>query len=71
MFQGFDLRLQKEIVNLAPSNIRVKVIAPPERRYTAWIGGSILSTLSSSNSMWITKEEYQECGAQIVHSKCF
>ena len=49
----------------------VKVIATPERKFAAWIGGSILSSISTFDSMWITKNEYQESGATIVHRKSF
>jgi actin-related protein len=51
--------------------MKVKVIAPAERRFSVWIGGSILSGLSSFDSMWITQAEYEEMGANIVHRKCF
>lgn len=71
MFNGLPERLQKELTNLAPSASKVKVIAPPERKYSVWIGGSILSSLSTFASMWITKEEYEESGPSVVHQKCF
>jgi actin-related protein len=71
MFPGIADRLQKELVNLAPSTMKVKIIAPPERKYSVWIGGSILSSLSTFQQMWISKEEYDESGPQIVHRKCF
>merc|ERR1712059_212037 len=45
-------------------------IAPPERKYSVWIGGSILSSLSTFEEMWIKKEEYDESGPSIVHRKC-
>ena len=48
----------------------VKIIAPPERKYSVWIGGSILASLSTFDEMWITKEEYAENGPSIVHKKC-
>jgi actin-related protein len=63
--------LPKEITALAPSTIKIKIIAPPERKYSVWIGGSILSSLSTFQQMWITKQEYDECGPSIVHRKCF
>lgn len=44
MFPGIADRMQKELVNLAPSTMKVKIIAPPERKYSVWIGGSILSS---------------------------
>jgi actin-related protein len=71
MFEGISERLTKEIVALAPSSMKIKVIAPPERKYSVWIGGSILSSLSTFQTMWITKAEYDESGPGIVHRKCF
>jgi len=71
MFPGVDVRLTKEISAYAPSSIRIKVVCPPERKYSVWIGGSILSSLSSFQEMWITKDEYDESGPAIVHRKCF
>lgn len=72
LFPGFAERLTKEVQKLAPQNVRskIKVIAVPERRYSAWLGGSILSSSSEFSRMWITKEEYQEDGPSIVHRKC-
>jgi len=71
MFDGIDKRLQKEMQALAPASAKCKIIAPPERKYSVWIGGSILSSLSTFQDMWITKEEYDESGPGIVHRKCF
>ncbi|XP_070599031.1 actin, alpha skeletal muscle-like [Erythrolamprus reginae] len=48
-----------------------KIIAPPERKYSVWIGGSILASLSTFQQMWISKDEYEEAGPSIVHRKCF
>ena len=73
MYNGLPERLTKEIKALAPQSIKeeVQVIASPERKYAVWIGGSILSSISSFETMWITKKEYEEFGATIVHKKCF
>jgi len=71
MYSGLPERMQKEITNLAPSTIKVKVVAPPERKYSVWIGGSILASLSTFQQMWISKQEYDESGPAIVHRKCF
>ncbi len=73
LFPGLPERLTKEVQKLAPRNIssKVKVIAIPERKDCVWIGGSILSSISTFSCMWITKEEYQEAGPAIVHRKCF
>jgi len=71
MFQGIGERMTKEITSLAPSTMKVKTVAPPERKYSVWIGGSILSSLSTFQQMWISKGEYDESGPTIVHRKCF
>ena len=71
MYKGLPERLSKEIGNLAPSSIKPKVVAPPERKYSVWIGGSILSSLTTFQTMWISKKEYDEAGPSIVHNKCF
>jgi actin, other eukaryote len=109
--------MSKEITNLAPPAMKIKVVAPPERKYSVWcvqrhstqpnpnpthpnprcglttkggkpsvspphplsptfalshrIGGSILASLSTFQTMWIKKEEYEEAGPTIVHRKCF
>merc|ERR1711963_1178387 len=71
MYPGIADRMQKEITALASSTIKIKIIAPPERKYSVWIGGSILASLSTFQQMWISKQEYDECGPAIVHRKCF
>jgi len=70
MFAGIADRMKKEISNLAPASMNVKIIAPPERKYSVWIGGSILSSLSTFEEMWVKKDEYDESGPSIVHRKC-
>merc|ERR1712060_944175 len=71
MYPNLDQRLNKEMTELAPASIKVKVIAPPERKYSVWIGGSILSSLTTFQEMWISKDQYDESGPAIVHRMCF
>ena len=71
MFPGMADRMQKEITALAPPTMKIKIIAPPERKYSVWIGGSILASLSTFEQLWISKQEYDESGPAIVHRKCF
>ena len=71
MFPGITERMQKEISSLVPPSMRSRIIAPPERKYSLWIGGSILASLSTFQQMWISKQEYDESGPAIVHRKCF
>ncbi|TVU24757.1 hypothetical protein EJB05_27211, partial [Eragrostis curvula] len=67
MFPGIADRLSKEITALAPSSMKIKVVAPPERKYSAWMGGSILASLSTFQNMCISKGEYDESGPVIVN----
>ena len=70
MFPSIADRMQKEITALAPPTMKIKIMAPPERKYSVWIGGSILASLSTFQQMWISYEEYNESGSSIVHRKC-
>ena len=71
LFPGFVERFNKEMSAFALSNIKVKIIAPPERKHSGWIGGSMLASLSTFKQMSISKEEYEEYGPPIVQRKCF
>lgn len=71
MFPNMCERIQSEITKFASSSMKVKVVAQNERKYSVWIGGSILASLSTFQQMWITKEMYSEYGPSIVHKKCF
>jgi len=71
MLPGLVGRMAKDLARLSPLSSKVKVVAPPERKYSVWIGGSILGSLSTFQQMWITKQEYDEAGPSIVHRKCF
>ena len=54
MFPGIADRMSKEITALAPSSMKIKVVAPPERKYSVWIGGSILASLSTFQQVKLT-----------------
>jgi len=70
MYEGIADRMSKEISSLAPAAMKVKIVAPNERKYSVWIGGSILASLSTFNTMYIAKSEYDDIGPTIVHRKC-
>ncbi|KAJ2769218.1 actin, partial [Coemansia nantahalensis] len=70
LFTGFADRMQKEMTALAPSKVKAKIIAPPERKYSVWIGGSTLASLSTFQNVWVSKDEYNELGPGVVHRKC-
>ena len=54
MFPGFADRMHKEIAALAPSSMKIKVV-PQEHKYSAWLGGSILSSMPAFQHMCIAK----------------
>ncbi|PIC36868.1 hypothetical protein B9Z55_015706 [Caenorhabditis nigoni] len=67
MYPGIADRMQKEITTLAPSAVKTKIIAPPERKNSVWFGGSIVASLNTFQRMWILKAEYDEWGSSIIH----
>ncbi|CAI6366692.1 unnamed protein product [Macrosiphum euphorbiae] len=69
MYPGIVNRLQKEITALAPSTMRINIIAPSERRYSVWIGGSILASSSTFTEPWISKQK--SLCPSIMHRHCF
>lgn len=72
MFKGLGVRLKKEVSALAPSTTEPEIFEPLERKYSAWIGGSLLSSISAFEKIWISRADYQEGkDLQIVHKKCF
>jgi len=69
LFPGLIERIQKEV----PQMYKVKLIASnstAERKFGAWIGGSILASLGSFQQMWMSKAEYEEHGVSLVERKC-
>jgi len=45
MFAGIGERMKKELTALAPPEWEIGIVATPERKYSVWIGGSILASL--------------------------
>ena len=70
MYQGLPDRLKDEVVGLAPAGAEIKVIASADRKFAVWKGASTFSSLSTFESQWITKQDYEEHGASIVARKC-
>mmetsp|Transcript_465 Transcript_465/g.475 ORF Transcript_465/g.475 Transcript_465/m.475 type:complete len:384 (+) Transcript_465:89-1240(+) len=70
-FAGFGDRMLNEVRKhpLSPKDTKIRIAAPPERLYSTWIGGSILASLSTFKSMWVSKESYLEQGASVLTSR--
>jgi actin-related protein len=70
MYEGMPDRLKTELQALAPAGSEIRIVATPDRKYAVWKGASTLASLSTFAASWISKEEYDEHGAGIVHRKC-
>ena len=66
MFEGFEDRLKSEVMEIRKKG-KVQVVAPVERVYSTWIGGSILTCISSFNDNWILRQDYSEMGPNISY----
>nr|KAJ3416409.1 Actin-2 [Polyrhizophydium stewartii] len=66
--KGFGDRLLFETKKLALKDVKIKIFAPPERKYSTFIGGSILASLSTFKKMWVSADEYQE-DPDIIHKR--
>jgi len=74
LLPGLTERLHGRLNELVPQmSMKVKLMSPPtpqERRFSVWIGGSILASLGSFQQLWISKQEYEEHGATIIQRRC-
>lgn len=66
--KGFGDRLLYDLQKLAPKDTRIKIMAPPERKYSTWIGGSILAGLSTFRKLWVTMDDWHE-NPDVIHTK--
>jgi len=66
--KGFGDRLLGEIRRLAVKDMKIKIFAPPERKYSTWIGGSILAGLSTFRKMWVSIDDWHE-NPEVIHTK--
>ncbi|KAI1897404.1 hypothetical protein AGOR_G00082950 [Albula goreensis] len=73
LLAGLPQRLQCEIQKMVPIDLAefVRVTSPKDRDFSVWSGGAVLASLPSFASAWISEEEYEEYGPQIVFRKCF
>eukprot|EP01063_Lacrimia_lanifica_P035265 TRINITY_DN6688_c0_g3_i1.p1 TRINITY_DN6688_c0_g3~~TRINITY_DN6688_c0_g3_i1.p1 ORF type:complete len:376 (+),score=158.80 TRINITY_DN6688_c0_g3_i1:174-1301(+) len=71
LFKGFGDRLLAETRRLLPNKVKCKLHAPPERKYTTWLGGAILANLTAFRKMMITAETYRDEGARCLHKQSF
>lgn len=73
LFPGLKERLEREMVETCPSSAKVRLTvsqSQAERKYSVWIGGSILASLGSVQQLWMSKAEFEEHGPSLVNRKC-
>ena len=70
LFEGIADRFKRELINLAPSGAEVRLTAQADRKYAVFKGASTLASLSTFGSSWVTREDYQEHGSEVIVRKC-
>jgi len=81
MFPGFSTRLEEEVKKLykerilkdSKKDIKIKmnIIDTPRRKYSVFIGACFLAKFyNEMESYWISKQEWDEVGPQIIYKKC-
>jgi centractin len=66
---GFGDRLLYEVRARSPAHTRIRISAPPERLHSTYVGGSILASLATFKTMWVSRAEFEEHGADILHRR--
>jgi centractin len=66
---GFGDRMLYEVRGRSPAHTRIRISAPPERLHSSWTGGSILASLATFKSMWVSRADYEEHGSNILHRR--
>ncbi|XP_049718028.1 uncharacterized protein LOC126063634 [Elephas maximus indicus] len=61
LLKGFPERLRQE---LGP---RATVLGSPHRAVAAWLGGSIMASRDSFQSLWLSRREYEEEGPWAIY----
>ena len=83
MFAGYASRVEKEIKalyvqkalhNTKDKNIKINIniIDSPRRKYSVFIGATVLANIynEQQTEYWITKQDWDECGPDIIFKKC-
>ncbi|XP_069326393.1 uncharacterized protein [Eulemur rufifrons] len=68
---GLCSRMKRELSGLVSPELTVKVSTCQYSAYGAWVGGSILCSLSTFKDMWVTRNEYENMGSSMVRRRSF
>lgn len=67
--ENLKMNLEKNMHKKYQKNIKIN--AQNERKYSSWIGSSVVCSIGTFQNMWISKNEYEEVGARVLHRKIF
>eukprot|EP00904_Undaria_pinnatifida_P006070 jgi/Undpi1/2593/HiC_scaffold_13.g05972.m1 len=73
LFEGMPERITAELTASLPSAFKVRTLTASsiERRFSVWIGGSILCSLGTFQQLWLSKRQYEEQGAEMAETRRF
>ncbi|CAM9929264.1 unnamed protein product, partial [Scytosiphon promiscuus] len=73
LFEGMPERITSELTNSLPSAFKVRKDSSTlvARRFSVWIGGSILCSLGTFQQLWLSKRQYEEQGPDMAESRRF
>jgi actin, other eukaryote len=69
LLEGLPERISKELMKFHSN--KINVIAPPNRKYSTWMGASLFGMMKSFQKEWIDHMDYEEFGPSIINSRCF
>ncbi len=69
LFHGVEDRLKQEVTSIGTTYWTTSIIAPAERQYSAWLGGSMLSSLEAFDHLCVNSDDYEEHGPALVHRR--
>ena len=69
MFPGMASRIHNDLIPLARKDTKINVVTPTNSKNAAWRGGSFLASSPDFQQKWISKQDYDEFGPSIIHTK--
>ena len=68
-FNGLNEQLNSELKSKLNKNMKIVLNKTEKPKFSCWMGGNIISTLEVFKKMWVTKNDWNEKGNTIIHSK--
>jgi centractin len=68
-FNGLNEQINSELKNKLTKNTKINIQKSENPQYSCWIGGNIISILEIFKKMWVTRNDWNESGNKIIHTK--